>query len=59
MSSSTTDVKTSKEIQSPILSWEWLVQFRRTIHIYPEPPFDEFVTAEMIKNTLIEEAGIC
>ena len=58
MSSPTTDIKTSKEIQSPILSWEWLVQFRRTIHMYPEPSFEEFVTAKIIKKALIEEAGI-
>ena len=51
-------MKSSKETQSPILSWEWLVQFRRTIHLFPEPSFEEFVTAEMIKKALIEEAGI-
>ena len=59
MSYPTTDVKTSKETESPILSWDWLVQLRRTIHMYPEPSFEEFVTAEMIKKALIEEAGIC
>ena len=51
--------KPSGNLRLPIiLSWQWLVQFRRTLHMYPEPSFEEFVTSEMVKNALINQAGI-
>ena len=41
-----------------LFSWEWLVQFRRTLHMYPEPSFEEFITAELVKKVLINKASI-
>ena len=51
--------KPSGNLRLPIiLSWQWLVQFRRTLHMYPEPSFEEFVTSQMVRNALINQAGI-
>ena len=41
-----------------LFSWEWLVQFRRTLHMYPEPSFEEFVTAALVKRVLVDVALI-
>ena len=53
-----TNATNAEMVHSPILSWEWLVQFRRTIHMYPEPSFEEFLTAEAVKTALINQAHI-
>ena len=48
----------SKDKRSSMFSWEWLIQFRRTLHMYPETSFQEYVTAELVKNILINHARI-
>ena len=45
------------QVQS-LFSWKRLVQFRRTLHMYPEPSFEEYITAALVKRMLVEEAAI-
>ena len=42
----------------PALSWQWLVQLRRTIHSHPEPGFEERVTTRTLRRALREVAAI-
>ena len=55
---STSMSSTSDLYGQSLFSWKWLVHFRRTLHMYPEPSFEEYVTAALVQKILVNDAAI-